>query len=238
VRPIPFDFEHSSSNNTNASAEVVEVELDANETKALLGSNGARRPEQLLIATLANCLSEWTASRTVLIDILSHGRDATLETADLSRTVGFTLSYNPLVIKVPTDKTASERFVSVTEQVREIPEGFTFDLLRFLASGEEIRDRLAELPRAEVLFNYDGPGSRERSVSIFDIAPESYGPSTSPRGFRQHPLAVRATIDGNLRLTFVFSTNLHRRATIHTLANQFKSVLMAIIDGPSVVGNG
>ncbi len=233
IGTLPSDFEHQASDNTNASTEIVEVEFTADQATVLLGAGGDRRPDQVLIAALAQCLSEWTSSSTVLIDRLSHGRDAALETVDLTRTVGFTLSYNPLVLKISSDDSPSGILRSVANQIRESPEGFAFELLRFFDPDLEMRETLTQLPRSQVLFNYNGPKDHHRHTSIFHPAPESVGPSESPRGVRQYPLAVRATVDDILRVTFVYSRNLHRRATIETLANRFKHALLSILEDSS-----
>ncbi len=223
VTRLPLDHEADPKSNTNGSTAVVELELSPDDTRALLGNY--HRPEHVLVAALARSLSSWTSSPTVLIDVLSHGRDAALPGVNLSRTVGFTLSYNPLVLTHPTWDGTPGTLEAVARQIDAGPEGFSFELLRLLAGDEASRDRLSALPRAEVLFNYlgavDGPGTGSR----WRAAPEPIGPSESPAMVRQYPIAVRAELEPHLRLTFVYSTALHTAATVGSMAADVASTI-------------
>ncbi len=212
VARLPADFETRPGDNTNDSTAALALELSAQDTQRLLDSRF--QPAHVIITALARCLSSWTSSRTVLVDVLSHGRDAVLDGVNLSRTVGFTLSYNPLVLSHPTWHGTSQTLGSIVDQIDRGPEGFTFELLRFLARDQGLRDRLSELPRAELLFNYAGSEAGLGDDALWRPATEPTGDEESPRGTRQYPVAVRATLTPNLLLTFVYSTRLHTAATI------------------------
>ena len=151
-------------------------------------SAGATDRSTCIITALARCLSSWTASPTILIDLLSHGRDAVRERVNLSRTVGFTLSYNPLVLRHPTWQATRETLDAVTAQIERSPEGFSFELLRFLAPDiGALRDRLTAPPRADVLFNFAGAPAGEREDARWTETTDATGPDASPRGLRQYP---------------------------------------------------
>ena len=227
VASLPLDFDADMRANTNASAAVAEVELSVEDTQRLFG--GPLRPERVIIAALARSLSSWTGSDTVLMDVLSHGRDAATDGVNLSRTVAFTLSYNPLVLSHPTWEAVPQTLGSVNAQIEELPEGYSFELLRFLSSRQELRRQLTMLPRAELLFNYAGPTDSERPDRLFTRATEATGPAESPRGLREHPVAVRATTTPNLRLTFVYSSELHRRETLEAKAAEVASAIRALL---------
>jgi non-ribosomal peptide synthase protein (TIGR01720 family) len=220
---LPTDVGHDLRRNTNASAAAVEVTLSAEDTRRLLG--GRKRPEHVIIAALAHVLGEWTASDTVLIDVLSHGRDAVLDGANLSRTVGFLLSYNPLVLTHPTWSGTPGDLDAVARQVEEHPEGFTFELLRFLSPDGGLRERLTALPRPEVLFNYAGVAASLETDARWREVHDPTGHEESPRGLRQYPLAVRATLMPELRLTFVYSTELHQEATVRARASEVAAAI-------------
>ena len=230
VARLPADHD-SPGPNTNASAAAVQAELTLEDTSRLL--TGGKRPEHVVMAALAACLSRWTGSPTVLIDVLSHGRDAVTEGVNLSRTVAFALSYNPLVLSHATWTMSGELVDSVLEQVTAAPQGYTFDLLRFLGPEQGLRSHLDDLPRADVLFNYSGAEAAPDD-ELWRPAPESTGPEESPRGLRQYPLAVRATLEPNLRLTFVYSTELHTAATIETKAREVVSAIHEWLGLPHV----
>ncbi len=213
---LPVDFDAGAAANTNATGATVEVELGAEETRRLL--EGRERPQQVILTALAACLSDWTGSPTVLIDILSHGRDAVFGRQNLSRTLGFTLSYNPLVLDDPAWKMSGATVESVSAQIDGSPDGYTFELLRFLSPDTDLRQRLAALPRADLLFNYRGAPLDDDGATTWREVDEPIGPDDSPRGLRQHPIAVRATLTPNLQLVFIYSTALHRVETIETRA--------------------
>jgi amino acid adenylation domain-containing protein/non-ribosomal peptide synthase protein (TIGR01720 family) len=224
VAPLPLD--HQQGHNTNASATAVELELGAEETLRLLDSH--QRPEHLILAALAGRLSAWTGSQGVLVDVLSHGRDAAFEDVNLSRTVGFTLSYNPLVLRHDAWGPTLDVLDDVGRQIRETPEGFSFELLRFLTPDASLRQELTRLPRADVLFNYAGIGE-DTADALWRRASERTGAEESPRGLRQYPLAVRATLSPNLRLRFVYSTELHERATIEAMAAEVATAIRGLL---------
>jgi amino acid adenylation domain-containing protein/non-ribosomal peptide synthase protein (TIGR01720 family) len=232
VARLPRDVEGDERHNTNSSAAQVDIELGPEDSQRLL--HAPTRPERVIITALAHCLSSWTSSEAVLIDVLSHGRDAAFEGVNLSRTVGFMLSYNPLVLTHPTWAGTPDVLDEVTRQIEAAPEGFSFELLRFLASDEGLRDRLTALPRAELLFNYAGEGADFEDTALWRPVPEPTGPEESPRGLRQHPIAVRATFAPNLRLAFVYSTELHTAATIERKAAEVATTLRSLLGAPVV----
>ncbi len=228
VARLPLDYESGAQSNTNDSAAVATVDFDIESTRRI--HRGQVRPEIVIMAALARCLRDWTGSPTVLFDILSHGRDAALEGVNLARTVGFTLSYNPLVLSHPTWAATPETLEAVTTQIDRGPEGFSFELLRFLGPDLGLRDRLDHLPRAEVLFNYAAAAAGDRDERPWTRSTGTTGPSESPRGLRQHPLAVRATLTPNLRLDFVYSTRLHQAATIEAKAAEVAATIKTLLE--------
>jgi amino acid adenylation domain-containing protein len=231
VVPVPADLDTDRRRNTNASAVALELGFSAEDTRRLLDSGV--RPEHVIVTALARCLSSWTASSTVLIDVLSHGRNAAFEDVNLSRTVGFTLSYNPLVLTHATWASTPDVLDAVTRQIEASPEGFSFELLRFLAPDPELRARLTELPRADLLFNYAGVDEDSEGDALWRKASERTGPEESPLGLRQYPLAVRARLAPELRISFVYSTELHRASTVEAQANEVVATIRGLL-GASV----
>jgi non-ribosomal peptide synthase protein (TIGR01720 family) len=120
----------------------------------------------------------------------------------------------------------------VQGQVRAVPgRGFGYGVLRYLSPDPEVAERLAVLPPAQVIFNYLGrfDGVAETS-SLFHLAPESTGPTSSPRLRRTHLLEVGAWVaGGRLDVTFTYLKTAHRAATIETLADDFLASLRTLI---------
>jgi amino acid adenylation domain-containing protein len=231
VMPIPTRPQADRARNTNSSAASVTLELSQGETERLLRT---ARPEHVILAALAHAQCRWSASPAALIDILSHGRDAALDGVNLARTVGFTLSYNPVVIRDPAWDVAARAMDAVTRQIEELPAGYSFELLRFLAPDPDLRGRLSALPKADVLFNYAAGETYVDAASTWTEAPESPGPDRSPGGLRQHAIAVRATLIPHLRLTVVYSTELHTPETIETWVAEVGATIRSILEGSAV----
>lgn len=63
-------------------------------------------------------------------------------------------------------------------------------------------------------------------------APEPIGPTHSSEGVRYYPIAVLSWIsDGKLYVNFVYSSNLHERATVKAFSDEFnRQLLTAIAD--------
>jgi non-ribosomal peptide synthase protein (TIGR01720 family) len=93
------------------------------------------------------------------------------------------------------------------------------------------RQKLAQLPTAEICFNYWGQLDQElERHSDFERAPESCGPMLVGRRKRLHLLEVGVSIvRRRLGMGLTFSTNIHRRATIQALADDFTKALEEIV---------
>ena len=232
VRSIPLD--HPDGVNTNESATDLELVFTPEETTALLRQTpGVMRKTDLILAALARTTAAWSDSDTVLFDMLGHGRDdAIAEGLDPMDSVGFFISYTPLVLQVPGN--GPRPSAPLTDQIqRLLRRGLGFDLLRYMASDADMRREFRELPRAQVLFNHQGrldePDELPRG-SMFRPAKESSGQTHHPPGIRYYPLAVSSLIQhGCLRVAFVYSTNLHERSTIDGFADEFRRQFMKVL---------
>lgn len=239
VRPLPLDYPNDRfRDNLNASFGVVTSSLSAAATHALLEHTrrGVYHTEEVLITALVKTFAPWTKS-PLLLDMVSLSRFEDLDATDLSRTLGYFVAYVPLLVSLERELVPEQALASVAEQLRRItPMARKHDLLRYLCKDEGTFQRLAALPRAEVLFNYRDKQEHDLSfldASLFQTAAESKGPSHSPRGLRHHPLNLAGDVLGDrLQFTFTFSRNLHRPATIQqladTLANEVQSLTQVL----------
>ena len=230
--PLPVDSEGGA--NTVASARVVEVDLGAEETRALLQDVPEVYRTQIndvLLLALAQALVPWTGGQRLRIDLEGHGREEIAPDLDVSRTVGWFTALFPVALELP-DAPLGEAIKSVKEQLRRIPKrGLGHGLLRYLQEDPAIGAELAAAPQAEVSFNYLGQLDQSVSASsLFRLARESSGPAQSPRAARSHRLEVDGLVaDGRLRVVWTYSENLHRRATIEALARRFLLALQGIV---------
>ena len=232
VRALPLDHRDPGDANTNGSAREIVLEFSPEETH-LVFQETPKVPHKVdfLLTALAQALAERTGSDTVLFDMMGHGRDEeAFDDVDLFGAIGFFISYTPMVLTVPGDEQATQLLTSQIQPI--LRKGLDFDLLRYMTSDATVRQVFGALPRAQVLFNHLGRRDELDTVppgSTFSVAPESIGQTHSPQGLRYYPLAISSQVwKERLQLNFVYSENLHDRATIESLAGRFKDRLMAL----------
>jgi non-ribosomal peptide synthase protein (TIGR01720 family) len=183
----------------------------------------------------------------LLVDVEGHGREELAQEVDVSRTVGwFTSVYPVLMERVESSSAAGgwEAAVlkSMKEQLREIPQrGIGYGLLRYMASDEQAGEQLSRMPQAEVSFNYLGQADHGMDQnSLFVLTGEPGGATQSASGQRRYLLEINGIIaGGELRLSWSFSENLHRRETIEALAEDYVQQLRQLIrhcEGPDAGG--
>ncbi|HEX8820243.1 MAG TPA: amino acid adenylation domain-containing protein, partial [Archangium sp.] len=221
--------------NTLASARGLTVELEVEETRALLQEVPAAwraRTDEVLLAALALGFQRWTGGSELRVELEGHGREDLFPGVDLSRTVGWFTSVYPVRLKAPTDASPGDVLRAVRDSLRQVPDrGIGYGLLRYLGEGEAV-ERLRAMPRAEVAFNYLGQfdGTAAQASSLFTLAREPSGPAASEHGLRTHLLEVNGLVlEGRLRLTFGYSENLHTRATVEALAQGYLGALRELI---------
>jgi len=230
---LPTDF--PDGENTRVSARVVKTALDVDETLALLQEVPQARQVQIqetLLAALARIFTRWTNSDALLIDVEGHGREDLFKDVDLSRTVGWFTTIFPVGLTLEPDAEPLEALLSVRDQLRAIPaRGIGYGLLRYLSRDPEVPRRLRRVPRAEVSFNYLGQVDQVISESsMFGPARESAGPTGSRRGLRPRLLDINCiVVNGQLRLEWTYSENVHQRSTIENLAAAYADELRSII---------
>ncbi len=233
VRALPLD--HPDGANTNASAEQVQLVLTADETTTMIRRTpSVARKADLVLAALGRATAAWTDTDTALVDVMGHGRDEAIAAGvDPLETVGFFVSYTPVVLQAP-DSMPNTVTASLIERIEPLlRRGLEFDLLRYMSSDATVRQAFRELPRAQILFNHlgqrDEPDEIPRS-QMLAAAPESIGPTHSPEGLRYYPIAVSSWINyGKLYVNFVYSSNLHDRSTIKAFVDEFNRHLVTAI---------
>ncbi|TDD65737.1 amino acid adenylation domain-containing protein, partial [Actinomadura darangshiensis] len=243
-RPLPVDLDGP---NTEDSTQSVRVELDAENTSALL--TRAHRPyrtqiNDLLLAGLLRAMSRWSGDQTVGIDLESHGREALGEDIDLSRTVGWFTSIYPVALTAPDLDDPAQLITSVKEHLRGIPRrGIGYGLLRRMTpepAGPHDQKQLREmrkLPAPGLLFNYLGTGATAEAAGGLVTgrpADELAGPAIGPEVGRKrsHLLRIEAlqTGDGRLAVEWFYSANVHRAGTVQQLADDYITALRELIE--------
>ncbi|WP_229879990.1 condensation domain-containing protein, partial [Streptomyces daghestanicus] len=140
---------------------------------------------EVLLAALAGAVGVWRpeqAGTGLLVDVEGHGREATVEGVDLSRTVGWFTSVHPVRLAtggadlgevLAGGAAAGVLLKTVKEQVQAVPgsDGLGYGLLRHLnpATGPI----LARLPVPQVGFNYLGRFTEGDSSGAWEPAAEA-----------------------------------------------------------------
>ncbi|MDQ2870862.1 MAG: amino acid adenylation domain-containing protein [Acidobacteriota bacterium] len=233
-RPVdlPRDVE---GENTFASSRSVTVELSEEETKALLQDVPVTYRTQIndaLLTAVLDAYRHWTGSSRLLLDLEAHGREDVVPDVDLSRTVGWFTSRFPVLLERPESGGPSERVNATKEQLRAIPRrGIGYGILRYLAASVESEERWKSIPEPEVSFNYLGQMDRLLGTESTLRSLPSVGPSRSPVANRPHLLYVEGKVQGGrLRVSWIYSENVHRRHTIEAVAAEFLRALRELIE--------
>ncbi|WP_426205167.1 non-ribosomal peptide synthase/polyketide synthase [Pseudomonas sp. TWP3-1] len=211
----------------------VDTRLDAERTRQLLQQAPAvyrTQVNDLLLTALARVLCEWTASDSALVQLEGHGREDLFDELDLSRTVGWFTSMFPVRLTPAAGFEASIK--GIKEQLRAIPnKGIGYGLLRYLGSSEA-QAALRGAAQPKVTFNYLGQFDNN-----FD-ADALWVPATEDKGAGQDeraPMANWLTIDGRvyqgqLSLTWTYSSDVFEDATIQALARAYEVALAELVE--------
>ncbi|WP_193102747.1 amino acid adenylation domain-containing protein [Burkholderia sp. Z1] len=233
VEPMPVDYPAAgAAGNAVGDAACVSFELDEAATTALLRRLPRAhdtRINDVLLAALAQACSMVTGNARTRIDLESHGRHVSDAPIDLTRTVGWFTSIYPVVLEADARHTPEESLRAARQQLRTIPaEGFSYSLLRYLSPDDAVRDSLAALPNADILFNYHGQlDTLLQQSEGWRPAAEDLGSLRAERSQRTHAFEiVAAVVDGRLQVDWRYGERLHRRQTVENLAAHFKDRLL------------
>ncbi|MDX1694405.1 MAG: amino acid adenylation domain-containing protein [Ketobacteraceae bacterium] len=193
----------------------------------------------MLLSALALTLAEWSEHNNVLLDLEGHGREHIADSIDVSRTVGWFTSIFPLILQVEQSD-LGEVIKSVKEQMRAVPmKGMSYGLLRYLHNDQEVQQRMAGLPEAQISFNYLGQLDKVVDEgSIIRQASENPGQEISPACERHYALEVSGRVqNGQLKLAWRYSTALHHEKTVRRLSDQLLTQLTRVIEHCIKPGN-
>ena len=214
-------------------SDIVVATLDEPATAGLLApANDAyrTRPDELLLAALAAAVTGWAGGRRLLVDVEGHGRDIAVPGVDVSRTVGWFTTLTPVGLDLTGVDVRSPGAVvkTVKEQLRAMPGRGAFGLARWLRDDDLAR-RLAELPPAQISFNYLGRLDHGRAGARFALAPEPVPAARHPANPRPYPIDIVAGVrDGRLHLYLTCPTP--ECSTVERLATAYVDALGAIVD--------
>ncbi len=235
--PLPVDAVCPPEANTVAASAAVTSRLDAATTTALLSEAPAAYHTQindLLLAALAQTVSQWAGQPQVAVALEGHGRelldDEETGELDLARTVGWFTSLFPVVLTV-SDPTPAALIPAIKEQLRQIPQrGIGYGVLRYL---DDPTGLVPPVP-LDLSFNYlgqfDATLTPQDHPLLLGLGQEASGQAESPRGRRPYLLEINALIvAGELQVVWRHSQQAHQVETVEQVAQAYLRNLRALV---------
>ncbi|MEU8712515.1 non-ribosomal peptide synthase/polyketide synthase [Streptomyces sp. NPDC048663] len=225
------------------SVRTVRTRLDRATTDALLRRvPGAYRTQvnDVLLSALSRVLTDWTGDERVTVTLEGHGREEDLvEGADLARTVGWFTTQYPVTLTPGGRGDWGTTLKAVKEQLRAVPRrGLGYQALAHLGSPRPESRALREASLPQVCFTYHGQWEASGGG---DFAPGGQAPGreTRPDEPLDHLLDVSALVtDGELEITWHYSDQVHRAATVKDLADGMVRALTAVTEHCARPGAG
>ncbi len=230
--PVALPCARPQAPNTLRHQRSIELRLGRAETEALLKQAPTAYRTQvndLLLTALGRALCAWSGHERLCIDLEGHGREDLFGHIDLSRTVGWFTALFPVALAPLGDW--GDAILSVKEGLRAVPDkGLGHAVLRHLGTAEQ-RRALAELPRAQVVFNYlgqfDGGFGEE---AFWRIAAETGGAQVDADAPLTHEFMVDGQVlDGELSLRVGFSAARHDAAQVQGWVDALRGELLALV---------
>ncbi|MGH3838239.1 MAG: condensation domain-containing protein, partial [Pseudonocardiaceae bacterium] len=231
--------------NTVRSSSAVSVRLGRQDTDALLHQvPGVYRTQvnDVLLAALGRVLSRWSGRERVLVELEGHGREEILDRVDLSRTVGWFTTTFPVALGVSRTSDWGEVLKSVKEQLRAVPHrGLSYAALRYLSGPDSPARVLRGDPQPQISFNYHGQWdvAAADSEGLYRGWYADIGQDAASASVRPCLLDVTGLVtDGELELSWVYSSEVHDETTVQRLAQEVIHALREIIEHCAAPGAG
>jgi amino acid adenylation domain-containing protein/non-ribosomal peptide synthase protein (TIGR01720 family) len=238
--PLPVDRPGTPS---AGSVRTLGTRVDRATTEALLRRVPAvyrTQVNDVLLGALSRVLADWTGAERVTVLLEGHGRED--DTLDLSRTVGWFTAQHPVTLAPAGPSAAPDwgaTLKAVKERLRSVPRhGLSYEALARLGSPDPAARALAEVPLPQISFNYHGQWE-DPDGGDFAPAGEAPGRDIAPDAPLDHLLDVSAVVtDGELRITWHYSDQVHDEHTVRDLADRMTRALAAITEHCARPGAG
>ena len=199
----------------------VVTKLTAQLTTALVQRGaGDDHPSTLdhLVAALCQSLLPWTAEDKITIELEKHGRSAMPGGIDLdvSRTVGWFTALYPVTLQLPSQATADDWLIEISEQLAAVPhDGLSYGILRYLQGHQELETG------ASVGFNYLGQLDAVGEATGFERV-ESPGELIAPENKLVHWLDINCwVVNRAMTIEWAFDNTLFTVEEIRDVSHKF-----------------
>ncbi len=233
-KALPVDF--ASGSNLVSSQDTVWCGLGKNETLDLVQQAPKKfhtMINDVLLTALVQAFYEWTNERSITIDLENHGREELFNEVDVSRTVGWFTCIFPITLTLASTYDSVANLRAVKEEIRSIADGgIAYGLLRYVTQDRAIREDMARAEPPQISFNYVGrAGQMVEDRALFSRCQGALGATRNPLEKRPFLLEVTGSINlqGELRMAFIYSRDIHREETIRRLAQGFEEALRDLV---------
>ncbi|HLF26570.1 MAG TPA: condensation domain-containing protein, partial [Anaerolineae bacterium] len=240
VPGLPFDYPENVGRDDLASFRSSSFALEAAETKYLLQEVLKYynvQPIEAFLTALVQALTRWSGGRQHPIILLDSGRTRVIPEADdldLSRVVGWLSLSRLIVLEHAAAENPEAALRSIVEQLNRIPNrGVGYSLLSH--SGVDAIDRKLKPHPKYVMFNYvvdqaDSPARANANTGLLRPAQESTGKDQDPREIAFNFLECYVAVSGGrLQVTWKYSENLFKPATIESITQDFFQALRSLM---------
>ncbi|WP_100525568.1 non-ribosomal peptide synthetase [Mycobacteroides abscessus] len=207
--------------------------FDREQTTALLraaAQSGRARVSDVLLTALVSTLGVWAELDELPVELEGHGRVEHLGDLDLSRTVGWFTSVYPVRLPVDAGARFTDRLASVRRVLDQVVDGgIGYGISRYLDKSAGAATARREV---DVAFNYLGQFDSHNGSMLFTHSSDASGVDTTPDALRSNSVTVEASIlEGQLRVYWTVSPELHSESTVTMFLDQFVSELHAFAAG-------
>ena len=230
---LPVDF--NKGPNSEASLLFVEERLDADLTRQLIKEIPTRVNAQfldILLTAMARAFGRWNGQHKVWLELEGHGRENLFDHVDLSRTVGWFTTLYPLHLDISGIADPLETLQKIKGQLRAVPNnGIGFGLLKYFTEDRDVKEKLAGIPDADIVFNYLGQFETNHSTSgAFRPIRDIIMNERSPRALRPNLWDISASVvDGVLNLRIAFSGNFFKEESVRAFLEFYSDELKRFV---------
>jgi non-ribosomal peptide synthase protein (TIGR01720 family) len=183
----------------------------------------------LLLAALAGTLCGWSKNDHITIGLEGHGREEIAGGGiDTLRTVGWFTTHYPVLLETGGGAGIDALIKSVKEQLRQIPDrGLGYGVLKYINKEESLQGR----DPWDIIFNYLGQLDNVVGQGKWlSAGAEPAGASRSGEHVLRDKLVINALVqEGELVLSWSYSTKHYNQQTIQTLAENYIAMLEQLI---------
>ncbi|HVG20572.1 MAG TPA: SDR family NAD(P)-dependent oxidoreductase [Blastocatellia bacterium] len=230
--PLPVDYPVNARE--EKSTRTISLTLSVEETRALLEDCTAAyhmRVDEVLLTALAEAVSAWAGSRSLLVDLTNSWREGSLKDVDASQTIGNFTFTSPVLLDLEEASGPGQALKTVKEQIRRMPDrGLAYGLIRYAKGDSDMAANLRACPEAQLSFNHTGEALRVPTGVPFKPSQKLMSGLHQPLTNQHYLLGVNSFIvENRLEINWTYDESLYRRSTIEHLIRCYEDSLQSLV---------